>query len=76
MMGSRVDGDRLKRQARIASIVILITFPLWMGVSYIGGRMGLEARYAILADLAALAAFFWALVVLFQVWRNRQRNEE
>ena len=34
-----------------------------------------EVRYVFLADLAALAAFFWALVVLFQVWRKRQRDE-
>jgi len=25
--------------------------------------------------LAAMAAFLWALVVLFQVWRKRQRDE-
>lgn len=56
--------------------MILVTFLGWMGVSFIGGRMGWDARYAILADLAALAAFFWALVVLYQVWRKRQRDEE
>ncbi|MEP3296248.1 MAG: DUF5337 family protein, partial [Pseudoruegeria sp.] len=28
-----------------------------------------------LFDLAALAAFFWALVVTYQIWRHRQNNE-
>lgn len=56
--------------------MIFVTFPCWMGVTWLGGKLGLEVRYAILADLVALAAFFWALVVLFQVWRKRQQNEE
>ena len=63
------------KQVRIASIVIFVTFPLWMGVTWLGGKIGLETRYVFLADLAALAAFFWALVVLFQVWRKLQRDE-
>ncbi|MCA8867498.1 MAG: DUF5337 family protein [Rhodobacteraceae bacterium] len=65
-----------ERQSRIAAIVIIVTFPAWMGVSWLGGRMGWDASYAILADLAALAAFFWAMVVLFQVWQRRRKNEE
>jgi len=75
MMMAEPQRDNAKRQVRIASIVILVTFPLWMAVSLLGGKMGLESRYAILADLAAMAAFLWALVVLFQVWRKRQRDE-
>ena len=64
--------DPLLQKARIASIVILVTMVLWMGASWIGGTVGLPTRYAFLFDLAALAALFWALVVLFQVWRKRQ----
>lgn len=69
-------GQGLERQARIASIVILLTFPTWLGASWLGGKMGWEARFAILFDLIALAAFLWALVVLFQVWRQRQQDED
>ena len=65
-------SDPLRKQARIASIVIFVTFIVWMGVSFIGGQIGLPVRYAFLFDFAALAALFWALVVLFQVWRKRQ----
>lgn len=64
--------DPPNKQARIASIVILVTFVVWMGASWIGGRIGLPVRYAFLFDFAALAAFFWALVVLFGVWRKRR----
>jgi len=71
-----VGKDTTRQQARIASIVILVTFPLWMGANWMGGQMGWEARYVFLFDLIALAAFFWALVVLVQVWRKRRQNEE
>jgi len=75
-METLVVKDTSGQQARIASIVIFVTFPFWMGVSWLGGTMGWNVRYAILADLAAAAALFWALVVLYQVWRKRQRDEE
>lgn len=62
-------------QIRIAAIVIFVTFPLWLGFSWLGGRLGWDVRYVFLADLAALAALFWALVVLYQAWRKGQRDE-
>lgn len=64
--------DRLARQARIASIVIAATMVLWMGAQWIGGKFGLEARWVFLFDLAALAGLAWALIVTWQVWRNRR----
>lgn len=64
-----------RKQTRIASIVILVTVVVWMGASWLGGQMGWPVRYAFLFDLAALAALFWALVNLYQVWRSGQRDE-
>lgn len=61
-----------KSQIRTAAIVIIVTMLVWMGGSVLGGRIGLEARYAFLLDLAAMAAFAWAMVVLFWAWRARQ----
>jgi hypothetical protein len=46
---------------------------LWMGAQALGGAMGWEVRYVFLFDFAALAAFLWALVVTYQIWRGRQR---
>lgn len=66
--------DRLARQARIASIVIAATMVLWMMSQWVGGKMGLEARFVFLFDLAALAGLVWALVVTWQVWRKRRGN--
>ncbi len=49
---------------------------VWMGANLIGGQIGLPTRFAFLFDLIALAAFFWALVVLFQAWRKRQTKKD
>ena len=62
------------RQARLAAIVIAVTTFAWLGAQWLGGRMGLDARYVFLFDLAALAAFFWALVVTIQIWRKRRED--
>jgi hypothetical protein len=60
------------RQARLVGIVLAVTIILWMGAQLVGGQLGLEARYAFLFDLAAIAAFVWALVVTYQIWRGRR----
>ena len=62
----------LARQGRIAALVIAGTMLLWLGAQFIGPRIGLQGSYALLIDLAALAAFFWALVVTWQIWRKRR----
>lgn len=63
---------RTARKARMVGIVMAVTMVLWMGLQYAGGRLGLPARFVFLFDLAALAAFFWALVVVFQIWKARR----
>jgi hypothetical protein len=60
------------RQARRVGIVLVATMVVWMGAQFFGGKLGLEARYAFLFDLAAIAAFVWALVVTYQIWRGRR----
>lgn len=60
------------RQARLVGIVLAATIVLWMGAQVLGGHLGLEARFVFLFDLAAIAAFVWALVVTYQIWRGRQ----
>ncbi len=62
------------RQARLAAFVIAAAMILWMGAQWLGKELQWEARYAFLFDLAALAAFFWGLVVTYRIWRRRQSN--
>lgn len=63
--------DPLARQAKQASIVILVAMLGWMLGSWLGGYFGLPVHYAFLVDLAALGALAWALIVLYRVWRKR-----
>lgn len=65
---------RLAAKARLAALVMAGTMVLWLGAQWLGGRLGLEARYVFLFDFAALAAFFWALVVTYQIWRARREQ--
>ncbi|MGJ8584558.1 MAG: DUF5337 domain-containing protein [Marinosulfonomonas sp.] len=64
----------LSRRARMVAIVIAATMLLWLGAQWLGGRIGLDDNYVFLFDLAALAAFFWSLVVIFQIWRKRRED--
>jgi hypothetical protein len=67
--------DKLRIQTRLASIVILVTAISWLGISHIGGVYGWPPKFAILMDFAALAAFGWAIIVLFRVWRKSREDE-
>jgi Family of unknown function (DUF5337) len=67
------DDVRRSAQARLVAFVIAGTMILWMGAQWLGGRLGWETRFVFLFDFAALAAFGWALVVTYQIWRGRQR---
>ena len=63
---------RLARQARTVAFVVAGTMILWMAAQWLGGHFGLPSRFAFLFDFAALAAFFWAMVVTYQIWRQRR----
>ena len=62
----------LAREARTVGIVLAATIVLWVGAQFVGGEMGWAPRFALLADLAALAGFIWALVVTIRIWRKRR----
>lgn len=63
----------LAREARLVAVVIAATMVLWLGAQWLGGRAGWAIRYVFLFDLAALAAFIWALVVTWRIWRRQKR---
>jgi hypothetical protein len=68
------DPQDFKRaaQARLVGIVLAVTMILWMGAQWLGGTLGWETRFVFLFDFVALAAFLWALVVTYQIWRGRR----
>jgi len=62
-------------KSRVAALVIAATMVIWLGGQWAGRQFGLSPRYAFLFDFAALAGFFWALVVTYQAWRLRQSDK-
>lgn len=74
MVKPRLDPSDLvrARQARMVGIVLAGTMILWMGAQWLGGQFGWQTRFVFLFDLAAIAAFLWAMVVTYQIWRGRR----
>ena len=68
------DPVEVKRanKARLVGIVLAGTMILWMAAQWLGGQLGWETGFVFLFDLAAIAAFLWALVVTYQIWRGRR----
>lgn len=65
---------RRRSQIRQAAITMAVTMVIWMGASFLGGQLGLPARFAFLVDLAAIAALVWALIVTYWVWKARRED--
>ncbi|MCC6304025.1 MAG: DUF5337 family protein [Rhodobacteraceae bacterium] len=72
--GEGGNGRAMAGQARLAALAMALTMLAWMAAQWLGGRFGWPPRVAFTLDFAALAAFLWALVVTFRVWRRRQDN--
>jgi membrane protein YdbS with pleckstrin-like domain len=60
----------LSRQARQVALVLCVTIVAWVVLQMIGREYGWQARFAFLLDFAALAAFVWAMIVTFRIWRQ------
>lgn len=64
------------RQMRLVGAVIAVTMLAWLGLQYLGGQLGWPAKYAFLADLAAMGALIWSLLVTFRIWRRRKASSQ
>ena len=63
---------RRARTARTVAVVLCATMVLWIALQWLGGRFGWPERWVFLFDLAALAAFLWAMIVTVGLWRARK----
>lgn len=75
-MEERNADKALARKGQTAAAVIAGTMLLWLAAQWAAPAMGLPGRYAFLFDLAALAALFWAMVVIFQMWQARRAGRK
>ncbi|MBI6630232.1 DUF5337 domain-containing protein [Pontibaca salina] len=63
----------ITRKGRHVALVIAVTMLVWLVATlWLGPAMGLAGRYALLFDLAALAALVYAMVNIYQLWRMRR----
>lgn len=70
------EQDKLMaRKGRHTGLVIAISMVVWLGANWLGPQLGMPGRYALLFDLAALAALIYAMVNIYQIWRIRQNNQ-
>jgi hypothetical protein len=60
------------RRMRVVALVIAGTTVLWLVLGEVGRQYGWAGRFAFLIDLAALAAYVWALLNAWQLWRKRR----
>ena len=58
-------------QMRLAGGVIAVAMLLWLAANWAGRRYGWPSEYAFLADLAAIGALVWSLMVTWRIWRRR-----
>ncbi|TDL84244.1 hypothetical protein E2L08_01905 [Palleronia sediminis] len=63
------------RRARNVGVVMAITMIAWFGAQLVGGALGLPPRAVFVVDLAALAAFVWALVATFRIWQSGREDD-
>lgn len=63
--------DRDAAQMRLAAIVIAAAMCGWLVVQWLGRQYGWAGEWAFLADLAAIGAFVWSLIVTWRIWRRR-----
>lgn len=66
----------LARKGQTVGLVIAGTMLIWLAANWIGPQLGLAGRYALLIDFAALAAFFWAMVLTYQIWQARKEDRD
>lgn len=59
-------------QMRLAGGVIAAAMLLWLAANWAGQRYAWPVKYAFLADLAAIGAMVWSLLVTLRIWRRRE----
>ena len=67
-----ISGNNGSFEARLIAVVITLAVLLWLGVEYLGGQMNWPPKYVFLADLSAGAAFLWAMIASYRLWRKGQ----
>ena len=63
-------------QMRLVAAVIALTMLGWLAVQWLGGQLGWPVKFAFLADLLAMGALIWSLLVTWRIWRRRNASSQ
>ena len=67
------EADRARaRKGRMVALVIAGAGLAALFAPYLVAWVGLPLRYEFLIYLAAMAAFLWAMVLTWQLWKSRE----
>lgn len=58
------------RQMRLVAVVIAVATIGWLAANWAGRHYGWAPKWAYLADLAAIGAFVWSLLVTWRIWQS------
>jgi len=67
--------EAIARQGRVAALVIAGSVVIWLIVQAAASTLGWTQRHLLLVDFAVLAALFWAMVNVYQMWRKRRATK-
>ncbi|WP_425098436.1 DUF5337 domain-containing protein [Tropicibacter sp. S64] len=70
---TKASPDHQQTGRRIA-LLIAGTGVAWIAINALGASMGWSSRTLALFDLAAIAAFGWAIWMIYGLWRARQQK--
>lgn len=73
-MSQNYDQTTIKRQGRLAAVVIAVGGVLAIVAPWLTDILGLPVRFEMLLYLISLATFIWALAVTYQIWRKSRDN--
>lgn len=72
---SDASDKAIARKGRTVGLVIAGAGLAALLAPWIVARLGLSLRFEMLIYFGALAAFVWAFVNIYQIWRLRQNNQ-
>lgn len=72
---NRDEDSAFARKGLITGLVIAAAGIAAMLAPWIVQVLGLGMRYEMLIYLGSIAAFIWALVNIYQLWRSRQNSQ-
>lgn len=72
---SAQNNAAMARKQRMAALLIAGSGAFWILAELIGEQMGWSTRMRALPTMIAGAGFVWAMAIVWQIWRARQRDE-